>query len=126
MRVNRRAFIKGAAVAGAVGFAATPASLHAEGMMNNWLCVVVDTVDQLNSDLRSASDTVIVKDEARGGIFIYDENKATVNDGGLIFNGWVRQFYGALNVSWFGAKGDGITDDTEAIQKPIDLLRDQV
>lgn len=37
---------------------------------------------------------------------------------------WVRVYTGSANVKWFGATGDGTTDDATAIQKAIDLVRD--
>ena len=60
-----------------------------------------------------------VKDPVRGGFFIYDSSKASINNGGTVLNGWVRQYSGAANVQWFGAKGDG-SDDSDAFQKAFD------
>lgn len=34
---------------------------------------------------------------------------------------YLRQYTGSINVKWFGAKGDGVTDDTMAIQKAFDF-----
>ena len=55
--------------------------------------LVIDTIDELLA-LNPAllvEGTCIVKDENRGGVFVYQEDNALVNNGGTIFNGWTRQ-----------------------------------
>jgi len=56
----------------------------------------------------------------RGGTFIYDSSKVAEHNDGTNFNGWIRQYSGAVNVKWFGAVGDGVADDTQIIQIVLD------
>jgi hypothetical protein len=88
------------------------------------------------------------KGDGGGGVFYWDATKdksehngGTIidpNKAGLVANWastqalyftpavvgqgcWVREYSGAVNVKWFGAKGDGVADDTNAIQETLNI-----
>lgn len=58
-----------------------------------------------------------------GGLFVWNSTSTVADNGGTIIaptgvstGRWYRIFSGAINVRWFGAVGDGVTDDTAAVQ----------
>lgn len=84
------------------------------------------TIDYTIPDVATLASLVGVENQVtvltevgREGTFIYRAANVAVNNGGTIFNGWTRDYSGALNVRWFGAVGDNSNDDTTAIQATI-------
>jgi len=93
----------------------------AKSIVGTDIAVAVDTINDLPLGA-SDGDTVIVRDLNRGGTFIYDSSKVAEHNDGTNFNGWIRQYDGAINIKWFGAKGDGITDDTDSVVRVLNAL----
>ena len=72
-----------------------------------------------------AATAIMLKQYGREGMFIR-QTTSRAHDGFMVFtdgnsNKWVRVTEGGvLNVKWFGATGNGTTDDYWAIQRAID------
>lgn len=86
------------------------------------------TIDQLRNTAEAAPDTIYyLTDYGQQGFFQYDPRDTRSNDNGgtiLVSRTGLRfkriTEESILNVSWFGAKGNGSADDTAAIQRTIE------
>lgn len=88
---------------------------------NTMIRTVVTITDLIAINNPKDGQTVFVKDQ-QGGDFVYKSALADQNDGVIVFNGWGRVWTSLKpNPTWAGAKGDGVADDSEAIQKIVEF-----
>jgi len=85
--------------------------------------VVAVTIEELRQLAAPNPDFVyFVRDEGREGAFVYRPGDlSTPDNGGTVLASaagarFIRLTQGELNVRWFGARGDGSTDDTAAFR----------
>lgn len=88
---------------------------------------VVDNIDQLKALDSSRFTKAFVlgyytAGDGGGGVYVYDSSVSTTNNTGTIINGWRLNQPGPVSVKQFGAKGDGSTIDTTAIQNAINAV----
>jgi hypothetical protein len=86
--------------------------------------LIVNTIAELSLYDNSTAEVILVLDTARtGGNPFQWTNSATVNNG-TVYAGltgfWEMMFSGPASVAWFGATGDGLTNDSAAIQNALD------
>lgn len=77
------------------------------------LVLYVEELEDLPED--SLIEVAVVKNPKTGGVFVFNKYSTEKSDGAIIVGKWKRQRTGSgVSVLWFGAAGDGITDDTNA------------
>ncbi|MBP1988479.1 glycosyl hydrolase family 28-related protein [Paenibacillus eucommiae] len=93
-------------------------------------CVQLATIAELRAKTNAQPDDIYyVTNHGQEGHFYYDSTDSTSldNTGTVLVSvsgaRFKRIYEGELNIQWFGAKGDGVTDDTQAVQACFDTAK---
>ena len=98
----------------------------------------VDTLEDLRTIVGTAEEAVVVMKghtvpgDGGGGVFYWDaaDQTSADNEGTIVVPDaprvgcWKRMVDGPWSVRWFGAKGDGTTDDTGAFHAAMEAMTD--
>lgn len=76
-----------------------------------------------------AAKAAILTAKRTGGVFVWDATSPETPDDAIYVRSnfsqtgcWVRQYSGWINAQWYGATGDGVTDDWQALQNAINAI----
>lgn len=131
VEINRRMFLLDAAIAtaaaasvGSAGWTDLLVNNADDKPLRNVIVEQIESIADLSKIEKINKRTVLVKSYYAGqgkggGMFIYDSNKSSINDGVVIVNGWVRQIDGFITPFMAGAYDDPTKDSSAALNKAI-------